>query len=155
MATISEIKIKVTVYKQTWNSKDWPPDNALLCIAWFNEKINQIPKEHQNIAQICIESVPIYNNEAVPEIEIFYLRDLTNEEIIKQKTYESLSKSDRDLVQSLKILPRDFSKLSELFDRNAIYESVLSLLTQPVGVMEATPGNEGGIIIEKHMKEKP
>jgi len=55
---------------------------------------------------------------------------------------ESLTRSDCELVQSLEVLSRNLPKVNELFDRNTIYESVLSLLAQPAGVVEATPDNK-------------
>ena len=118
----TEIKVKVTVYKQTrWASMDWPPEDALsyIALAWFNEKINQIPQKHQNSTQIYIEGASGYDDEPVPEIEIFYLRDLTNEEIIKQKLVEK-TKDQANVVHELKELKRLKEKYENKINQNLL-----------------------------------
>lgn len=82
------MQVKVTVYKEKQWSKDWPSENLIQYLAFFNEKLRLIPKEYQNSAQITIEGILGFDDDSMAKIEIFYLRSLTKEEVAKMKARE-------------------------------------------------------------------
>jgi hypothetical protein len=92
MTTDNTIKVKVTIYKKIQWDEDWPPENLLLFIARFNEKLKEIPIEYRNSAQISIEGITPYGNDPRSEIKIFYYRDLTTEERTKMKASKERNK---------------------------------------------------------------
>ena len=116
MKTKTEVQVKVTVYKEKQWSKDWPSENFILCMVLFNEKLMLIPKEYQNSAQITIEGIMDFDNEPVSEIEIFYLRSLTKEEVAKIKIREE---EDARAIREHEL--KDLKRLTEKYKNdNAI-----------------------------------
>lgn len=110
MITENEVKIKVTIYKKIQWDKDWPPDNATLFIAWFNEKLKTVPVEYRNSAQICAEGIFGYDKEPKTEIEIFYYRNLTIEETAK---IEVAKKKDEQAIEECEI--KELKRLADKY----------------------------------------
>jgi len=80
--------IKIEVFKKDQYDGEWPEENAAKFLAWFEEKINSIPKEFRDSAKVELEAVPGYEHCAYASIEIYYYRPETDEEEIARKAKE-------------------------------------------------------------------
>lgn len=98
-------KIIVTVFDNHQYEGDWPPENAVEAISWFQEKINSIPVEFRDTAKIEIEGIESYDCSYV-NIEITYTREETDAELATRKAheYEAAERAKQ----------RDLQKLAEL-----------------------------------------
>lgn len=78
-------KIKETVYcKERYDTSDWPPEDFIGAIAWFNAKLELIPEEHRVFAKCEFESISSYNDSSYVSIGIYYWRDKNEEERLKE-----------------------------------------------------------------------
>ena len=80
--------IFVDVFKKEQYDGEWPEENAIKFLAWFEEKINSIPKEFKDSAKVELEAVSSYGGCAYASIEIYYYRPETDEEEIARKAKE-------------------------------------------------------------------
>jgi hypothetical protein len=72
--------VNVAVFDQAEYVGDWPPENAADCLAWFAEKIDSIPKEFIDTAEIKIDSTSGYEGSSDAKISISYSRMETGAE---------------------------------------------------------------------------
>lgn len=68
---------------EQYDGRDWPSENAIDFIGWFNEKISLIPEEFRDSSTIDISSPYDYVS-----IEIYYKRPETEEEI-KEREFKA------------------------------------------------------------------
>jgi len=86
---------------------DWFPEKASEFMAWFNEKLEQIPAEHRDAARIEIGSIASYEDSHYVTLEISYSRPDTEEEIAANELHmayqaERRRKSEMQLLADLK-----------------------------------------------------
>ena len=81
-------KMRVTVLdREQDDGEDWPPRDAVECVAWFSVKLKAIPAEYLTTAKVEISSVDGY-----VRIEIFYDRPETVAEVAARELKEQLRK---------------------------------------------------------------
>lgn len=73
-------KVWVTVYKGEWGDDDWPPENAVEFLTWFQSKMAKIPAGYRGDAVVRIGSRACFDSD-VPTLEIYYTRPETDDEI--------------------------------------------------------------------------
>lgn len=75
-------KVEHVVFRGSADSGDgWPPEDPAGFMAWFQDKINDIPEEHRADTKIELGILSGYYGEATPEIEITYLADETDDQL--------------------------------------------------------------------------
>jgi GGDEF domain-containing protein len=73
--------VQETVYNGgPYDSNGWPPEDPAGFMAWFQDRINQIPEEHRAKATIEFSSEGGYYGEHSAHIEITYMRPETDEQ---------------------------------------------------------------------------
>ena len=77
---------------------EWPPEDAAGLMAWFQERINEVPLEHQETLRIELGSD---NN--CTTIEIIYARMETDEEEAAREQYVA-EEAERRRVKELRTL---------------------------------------------------
>ncbi len=77
--------MRVTIFNQEIYDGEWPPQNAIACLKWFTDKINSIPEEYIDNAEIEFDSVSGYEGEHYAHISISYTRPETDEEKLKRE----------------------------------------------------------------------
>ena len=80
--------IKIEVFNKEQYEGEWPQENAIKFLAWFEEKIKSIPEEFRDESRVELESVPSYENSAYLSIGIYYYRPETDEEERVRKSRE-------------------------------------------------------------------
>jgi len=93
---------RVTVFDKEQYNGDWPPSNATEFVAWFAEKISEIPVEYRETAQIDIDSSSCYDS-SFASIEIFYDRPETDDEM-SLREHEELRKQREQELRELQTL---------------------------------------------------
>ena len=82
---------RVTVFNKEQYDGDWPPSNAIEFVAWFAEKLGEIPAEYREVAIIDIDSIACYDSSKA-SIEIYYMRPETDGEMTAREMEELRSK---------------------------------------------------------------
>jgi hypothetical protein len=100
--------IRVDVFNsEQYNGRDWPSENAIDFIGWFNEKISLIPEEFRDSATIDISSPYEYVS-----IEIYYKRPETKEDIKNRELNDlEMAEIERQMdMKKLEELNRKYEK---------------------------------------------
>lgn len=79
---------RVVVFDQEMYDGEWPPENAVECVAWFSRKLAYIPEEHRASAKIEINSVGGYEGDHYPRIQIYYDRPEMDDEMAAREEFE-------------------------------------------------------------------
>lgn len=88
--------IKIEVFNKEQYQGEWPEENAIKFLEWFEEKISSIPEEFRSSAKVELESVSGYEDSSYAAIEIYYYRPETEEEA---KVRESKEQNRAALVK--------------------------------------------------------
>lgn len=99
--------VRVTTLSLKDFDDDWPPADALGALAWWGQKINEVPEEQRMTAQVEIDSEPGYGDLHYARITISYYRLETDEEEARRVSVEQ---SQKLLVQQRELA--EFSRLS-------------------------------------------
>jgi hypothetical protein len=97
--------IRVTIFDQEKYGDDWPPTNALLCIKWFQAKIDSVPDEFKGSVSIDIDSTTSYDCDYA-EIDMYYYRP----ETLQEEAIRAAEISSRDKLEE----QRELRVLEEL-----------------------------------------
>lgn len=97
--------VSVTIFDGDEYATDWPPTNAIECVAWFSRKLESIPHEYRDAASINIASVSgrDYSYSHYVRIDIWYRRPETDEELAVLEEKE-LRKQEAHKALDLKTL---------------------------------------------------
>jgi len=92
--------------------KDWPPVNANECVAWFQNKLQEIPEEFRSNAQIKFDTT--YDHD-IPRIKISYFRPETDEEEVRRVQGDAMREEYRrnDELQVLARLQAKYGKKND------------------------------------------
>ena len=98
---------RVTVFDKEQYDGEWPPEDATECVAWFAGKLEAIPPEHRATAKIVIDSAGGYDGSHYGHIEIYYMRQETDEEMAsrekaEQRRQQKQKESDLRMLAELK-----------------------------------------------------
>ena len=93
---------RVTLFNQEQYDGDWPPCNATEFVAWFAEKLGEIPAEYRKAAIIDIGSSACYDC-STANIEIYYDRHETDDEMTGRET-EELRRKEAQKAHELQTL---------------------------------------------------
>lgn len=75
-----KLMVQETVFNGTSGERDgWPPEDPAGFLAWFNERIEQIPAEHRAAAKIEFSSDGGYYGEHSAHVEWYCIQRLCNE----------------------------------------------------------------------------
>ncbi len=98
--------IKITVFnaEEYGSQKDWPSSNAVEFVKWFQAKLDLIPAEYRNMAFIDLASHTSYDSSEI-EIDIYYGRPETAEEIVKREHRIQLQK-EHERINELALLEK-------------------------------------------------
>lgn len=88
---------EIIIFDQEQYDGEWPPENAMKCLAWFSAKVEDIPQEFRSTAKIEIEGFGGYEGSAYANIKITYVRPETDEEVAERELKESNQKSQQEL----------------------------------------------------------
>ena len=69
-----------TLYESSY-MKDWPPTDAIGCVAWFTRKLDAVPEEYRANALIDISGADDYDNDTYVRIVVSYKRPETDAEM--------------------------------------------------------------------------
>lgn len=75
----------ITIFDHERYDVEWPPEDAIACLAWFAAKIESIPAEFRKTARIEFDSASGYEGCHYAEIKITYERPETAEEVAARK----------------------------------------------------------------------
>lgn len=92
----------VTVVSVERHDDGFPPEGLRHFIAWMNEKIAKIPKQHLDSATIEIDSTGGYEGEHYAEITISYKRPYTEAEetrMAQEEANQNKAQQDRDRAE--------------------------------------------------------
>ena len=87
---------------------DWPPEEATEAIAWFQNKLKDVPGEFRSTARIEIDSTSRYDS-TYATIEIGYVRPETDEEEA-QREKQSAAQADRNRANEMRLLAELIAK---------------------------------------------
>lgn len=94
---------RVTVFDKERYDGDWPPTDATKFVAWFAEKLAEIPEGYRATGKIEIESVSGYEDSHYARIEICYNRPETDDEMATREAEEQL-RQEAKKAQELRTL---------------------------------------------------
>ena len=94
---------RIVVFDQEQYDGEWPPENAMECVAWFAAKIAEIPNKYKTTAKIEIESVSSYEDSHYARIEIYYDRPETDEEMSEREA-EERRRQEAQIAKELRTL---------------------------------------------------
>lgn len=77
--------VRETVFCQERYDGDWPPEDAVGFMAWFQGHLTLMPGEYRNTARIELTSNSGYEDSHYVEIDISYTRPETPEEIAERQ----------------------------------------------------------------------
>ena len=93
-------QIRVDVYdKYEYTTEDWPPTDAVGFICWFQSKLESVPQEFRDDVKIKLHAFPSYDDSAESNIEIYYYRDETPEDILKRQAKERALKKQQEISE--------------------------------------------------------
>lgn len=98
--------IKITVFDKQQYDAEWPSEDAIEFIAFFQEKLASIPEEFRSSAIIEVDSISGYEGSSYASINIYYYRPETEEEV---KVRESKAQNKAELLRQ-----RELKQLEEL-----------------------------------------
>jgi hypothetical protein len=78
---------------------DWPSEDAAGFLAWFQDKIAEVPAEHRGAIRIELSSESGYEDSHYASIEITYTRLETPEEVADRQEGWRLQKAQQDAAQ--------------------------------------------------------
>jgi hypothetical protein len=96
-------KVRVTVFDQEQYDGDWPHDDALACLGWFQSKVDKIPAEYRDSATIEIDSRSGYEGSHYARIRICYWRPETPEETAERNAKIERNLRDREAQERLQL----------------------------------------------------
>lgn len=85
--------VRVDVFSGQRYDGDWPPDGFTDALAWFQDKLAQIPDKFKGVARCEISSEGGYEDSHYGYIEIWYYRPETEDE-----KAERIAKRDAELA---------------------------------------------------------
>ena len=92
--------VQETVFNGGEHERDgWPSEDAIGFLAWFQERIDRIPAEHQMTAKISLESQGGYYGEHHAHIEITYQRPETDEQFAARLAREERERAYKAIEQ--------------------------------------------------------
>ena len=83
-------RTQVIVFDKEQYEGDWPPTEATEYVAWFAAKLEAIPAEYLATAKIVISGVGSYQDSYYLNIEIYYHRMETDDEMAYREAEERL-----------------------------------------------------------------
>lgn len=103
----------VTVFdEEKYDTEDWPPDDAIGCVAWFQGKLDSIPREYQEYATIKLDTGG-YPDSPLVRIDISYARPKTASELFEEEQEKVREKVRREAQER-----RDYERLKSKFEGN-------------------------------------
>ena len=95
-------QIRVVVYdKDEYTTEDWPPADAVGFICWFQNKLESVPKEFRDDVKIILHAHASHDDyvDAEINIEIYYYRAETPEEILEQQAKEHALQKQKEIAE--------------------------------------------------------
>ena len=98
--------VLVTIFSEHGygSADDWPPDNALESMAWFNAKVELIPEEFRSGATIDIDSFDDGHGSCCISIDIYYYRPETKED---REEVDRSKENSAELIKSTELAELD------------------------------------------------
>jgi len=92
---------------EEFDEKEWPETNAIKFIEWFSEKVNIIPSEYRNTAEIEMDSACSYESSSYVTLKIWYVRPETPAEerhriMTRENDNEIIERRERERLRFLK-----------------------------------------------------
>lgn len=100
MSEAQTVRVRLLYIEE--NEGDWPPEQAADFMAWWRDKLEQIPQEHRSRAGIEISSDSDYDGASHACLEIFYSRPETYyecEERLRSEGTMAMEREKRDRAQ--------------------------------------------------------
>lgn len=82
-----------------YDGNGWPPEDPAGFMAWFQERIDQIPPEFRAAARIEISCESSYYDSSIAHIEITYMRPETDEQYSSRLQREAKAAANAARVQ--------------------------------------------------------